>query len=93
MADLGLTKAEMLQLFAASMWANSGAIKKKGAMITEEEKGPDSHDRTRAGFMAKRIINIGRLLYMKAKGYQVSIKKYCALESSPENLIIICKHA
>jgi len=87
---LGLKKEEMAKLFASTMWANSGAINKK-KQEEMKELGITSEERTHMGFLAKRIINIGRILYMKSKGYEVMLKKYCNLEYSPENLIIVCR--
>eukprot|EP00826_Nyctotherus_ovalis_P039087 TRINITY_DN3725_c0_g1_i2.p1 TRINITY_DN3725_c0_g1~~TRINITY_DN3725_c0_g1_i2.p1 ORF type:complete len:204 (-),score=55.02 TRINITY_DN3725_c0_g1_i2:54-665(-) len=87
--ELGLEKKEAVKLFAATMWANSGAINKK-KQEEMSELGVTSKERTCMGFVAKRIINIGRILYMKSKGYDVTLKKYCKLEYSPENLIIVC---
>jgi tRNA:m4X modification enzyme len=87
--ELGLKQEEMKKLFAATMWANSGAINKK-KLEEMKELGIASKERTCMGFVAKRIINIGRLLYMQSKGYEVMLKKYCTLEYSPENLILIC---
>lgn len=87
---LGLNFKEIMEIFAATMWANSGCINKK---INEEMKelGITSQERTIAGFMSKRIINIGRLLYMKSHGFtKVILKRYCDLKYSPENLLIIC---
>ena len=86
---LGLTRNQMIKLFASTMWANSGSINKK-KFNEMNDLGITSMERSYSGFMAKRVINLGRILYMKNNGYEVMLKKYCNLDYSPENLIIVC---
>ena len=50
-----------------------------------------SQEKTALGFKVKRIIDMGRCLFLAEQGYQALIEEYCGIDLSPENLVIIIK--
>jgi len=54
-------------------------------MITEEP------ERIRWGRMCKRVIDQGRVHYLRAKGYKAEILEYCTLTTSRDNSLIIAR--
>ena len=46
-------------------------------------------DKTKLGIQAKRILDIGRVLFLIEKGYESFFIKYCDQSYSPENFVII----
>ncbi len=74
------------------MWANSGPIPKKNEKINTLESFYENIQRTQLGFKAKRILNIGRALFLKQMGFKVKFSTYCSLSVSPENLFLFGKN-
>ena len=44
---------------------------------------------TEIGFKIKRILDIGRCLFLKERGFDAKLLNYCDISISPENLIIL----
>ncbi|CAD8160348.1 unnamed protein product [Paramecium pentaurelia] len=75
-------------LFQTSSWYVSGSINQQKKVKTENEISSDQ--RKTLGKMAKRIIDIGRVLYIhQITQLKVILKKYCEQLLSPENFIIL----
>jgi hypothetical protein len=46
---------------------------------------------TETGFRIKRILDIGRCLFLRNLGYDTKLLNYCDITVSPENLVILVK--
>ena len=78
---IGLQPKEMQLLFATGMWGNT----KEGVEIKDKL----NLSKIVSGIKAKSIINYGRLLYLREKGWQVKLIEYVGRKITPENVIFI----
>lgn len=82
--EIGVREDLRELLFACSSWYVSGAIPSLVSSTITSQK------RTLLGKMAKRIIDIGRLLHICEKTkLRGKLVKYCEINLSPENFAIV----
>jgi len=87
--DLGLKEEESEVFFKMSSWSVTTLYEQKKEEI-KEFLGSDR--KTEIGFKVKRIIDIGRCLFIKEKtGKKAAFVKYCDLDLTPENFAIVLK--
>ena len=54
----------------------------------ENQEIVDSKKKTELGFKAKRILDIGRCLFLRERGLDARLLCYCDVQLSPENYVI-----
>lgn len=93
-----LTDEEIEILFMLSSWAVNNLYrtkKKKEEKLEEEEKIPffqnlNTDFKTLVGFKVKRILDIGRCLFIREKTKRESfMKQFCNIDITPENFVIV----
>lgn len=102
--NLGFSIEELPLIFKMSSWALTAIYEESDNKKEEEEEKKDieeierkkviieSEKKTQIGFKIKRIIDIGRCLYIKEKTYKNTfLIKYCDLDLTPENFAIVYK--
>lgn len=102
MNDNHITPAEFQILTQLTSWATSGTTDdhKNENINTEQEKeeseivdhysGLTSLRREEIGYMAKRILDFGRILYLKDRGkYNVQLIQYVESNVTLENLALV----
>jgi tRNA:m4X modification enzyme len=82
MTAIGVDEPTLLKVFRCTSWGVSGAIRLNESLI-------DTVERTRIGLMAKRVIDIGRIMKLKEHFDDVRLSKYCESEVSPENVLLL----
>mmetsp|Transcript_4582 Transcript_4582/g.8742 ORF Transcript_4582/g.8742 Transcript_4582/m.8742 type:complete len:372 (-) Transcript_4582:13-1128(-) len=82
LTSIGVDEDTLNKLIRSTSWGVSGAIRHNETQIT-------SAQRTQAGFMAKRVIDIGRVMKLKESFEHVKLTKYCESEVSPENVLLL----
>ena len=62
---------------------------------TVPRDGPDlsAIEKLELGRLAKTFLDVGRLRFLETNGFEGSVRGYCAIETSPENRLLIAKRA
>jgi tRNA:m4X modification enzyme len=65
------------------------------AADTVPRDGPDlsAIEKLELGRLAKTFLDVGRLRFLESNGFEGSVRGYCAIETSPENRLLIAKRA
>ena len=96
--EFELNDEEIEILFMLSSWAVNNLYRTKKMekeKLNEEEKVPffknlDSDFKTLTGFKVKRILDIGRCLFIREKTMRNSfMKQFCDIDITPENFVIV----
>ena len=45
------------------------------------------------GRLAKTFLDVGRLRFLESRGFEGSVRGYCAAETSPENRLLVAARA
>lgn len=105
--QINIQEKEIDYFFMMSSWAVTDLFKNKkeknvenSEEIKENSKNEkcsnkllNSSEKSLIGFKIKRIIDIGRCLYLsRALNKEILLLKYCEISLSPENFIILCKN-
>ena len=61
--------------------------------VAEIVQNMKAMERAVVGFMCKEIIDMGRLMWVKEHGLETQLVKYVPPTISPENHLLIAKHA
>lgn len=85
LSSLGMSETEQMQLFKASSWGPSGAVR------LEEGQEAVSMAKSEAGLKAKRIIDIARVLYLSDVGLSGRLFQYCDNSLTPENMVLVAR--
>ena len=84
--SLGLKKEEIPIFFKMSSWAVTSLYDEE----EKEKKAIGSFKKTEIGFKVKKIVDIGRCLFLyKKTGRKTLLRKYCELNLTPENMAIV----
>lgn len=62
------------------------------AVLSEAMNALDAGQRFILGKKCKRLIDTGRLLWLREKGMQAKLVEYIAETVSPENKVLLAKH-
>lgn len=62
------------------------------ALLSEAMNAMDATQRFSLGKKCKRLIDIGRLLWLRQKDMQAKLVEYIADTVSPENKVLLAKH-
>jgi tRNA:m4X modification enzyme len=86
LAKYGLTDDEFGLLVVLSTWKVCGI--KDGEQDKPHWTGMTFIQRTLLGDEAKRVLDYGRLLYVKSQGYEARLVRYCN-DETPENVCLL----
>ncbi|ETV86023.1 hypothetical protein H257_02511 [Aphanomyces astaci] len=85
--DMGFTAAEFKLMVPLSGWATCGMTMDGGAV--ETVLGFNRADRTRMGRQCKRLLDMGRVHYLRERGVQAQLVHYCDQDESLENCLLL----
>jgi len=87
----GFTGREFEQIKLLTSWAIC-QFKNQEANVTESDtlNNFSIQDRIELGFMCKRIIDYGRILYLQQQNFDANLVYYCDRDITPENCLLVC---
>jgi len=95
--EVGITNEQKKPFFHISSWGiyrdnfekRPQGEKEQETVAEQDPFKLDSDVKTVLGLQVKRILDIGRVLYLREKGFNCYMVKYCEKVLSPENFVII----
>ncbi|OQR90398.1 tRNA guanosine-2'-O-methyltransferase [Achlya hypogyna] len=87
LTDLGFTPAEFKVLVSLSGWATCGMGTEGDAV--ETVLGWSREKRTALGRQCKRLIDMGRVEYLRSRGMEAHLVHYCEQAESLENCLLL----
>jgi len=94
--DVGITSEQKKPFFHISSWGiyrdnfeKNPQREKEPEVVEQDPFKLDSDTKTVLGLQVKRILDIGRVLCLREKGFNCYLVKYCEKILSPENFVII----
>jgi len=91
--NLGLNNEEIDLLYHVTSWATGGPIVKKGHIseqdVLDGKAVLSSASKRKFGFMSKRILDYGRIKFLRENGFKAKLIAYCGIETTPENVVIL----
>ena len=89
---LGLSETDIRYMALMSTWATCGQTR-RGEHVADEEVNPyhglNVPERRQLGLKCKRIIDFGRLDFLKQHGFDANLLYYTTEETTPENVMLI----
>lgn len=75
----GLTPADFERICRLSCWATT-------------EQGPSADPyRQSVGLTCKAFLDVGRCLYLRERGFDARLVRYCSAEETPENRLLVAR--
>jgi tRNA:m4X modification enzyme len=89
MKEIGFSKSEFEYLCLITSWAISDVRTFKDNASSMDYTGLTKQQKKEIGFQAKRLIDIGRVLYLRKCNFESSLVYYIDCNISPENVLLI----
>ena len=75
----GFSRSDFRRICRLSCWATT-------------EHGPTTDPyRRRVGLACKAFVDVGRCLYLRERGFDASLVRYCSADETPENRLLLAK--